>query len=205
MELPFIMGVTTNPTLISKALRKKEITWGEFENHIKKIGELVDGEIFVQVNHTDSKKMIEEGKKIHAILETKAVVKIPATAEGLKAIDELSAGEVRTAATAIFTGVQAYLAMLSGADYVIPYYSRVQKAANDGLDLVEDILDIIEAHEFDVNLLVASVKNNFDILEIVRAGAYAITLPADLIKDMITHHQTEAAETAFNQSLIIKD
>ncbi|MCE1248710.1 MAG: fructose-6-phosphate aldolase [Firmicutes bacterium] len=204
IELPFVEGVTTNPTLIAKALGRDTITWAEFEAHIKQIGELVDGDIFVQTNHKDAKGMVEDGKKIHAVLGTKAVIKIPATSEGLKAISELADNDIRTAATAVFTGVQAYLAMLSGADFVIPYYSRVQKAANDGLDLVEDILDIIESQEMESQLLVASIKNNFDVLEIIRAGAHAITIPADIIKELLAHHQTEDAQAAFNKSLTVK-
>lgn len=203
VDFPFIFGVTTNPTLISKALGKKEITRKDLEEHIKKIADLCDGEIFVQTTASKADKMVEEAKGIHKILGDRGIVKIPLTGEGLKAIDILSDEKIRTAATAVFTPVQAYLAMLSGADFVIPYYSRLQKRAQDGLDIVEDILDIIENQELEGQLLVASVKNAFDVLEIVRAGADCVTLPGDLISELMLHQQTDEAVKDFDKSLKI--
>lgn len=205
IQYPFVEGVTTNPSLIAKALgvtpENPKIKRERFENHIREIAKLVKGSIFVQTNHSEEKMIVEEAKRIHEILGDRGIIKIPVSLEGMKAIKTLSTINIPTAATAVFNGVQGYIAMLSGAQFVIPYYSRLQKEAQDGLNIVEDLLDIIEANDFDCGILVASVKSGFDVLEIVRAGADAITLPADLLKELIVHHQTTLAIQNFEKAL----
>ena len=202
---PFVEGVTTNPALIAKALGKERITAEEFEEHIKKIKELVKGEIFVQTNFSESVKIIEEGKRISKILGNQAVIKIPVSLEGFKAMQKLSSQGIKTAATAVFTAVQGYLAVLSGAEYVIPYYSRLQRGGQDGLDIVEDLMDIFESNDFDAKLLLASVKTPFDVLEIVRAGADGVTLPKCTIDELIFHHQTKEAVEQFDKALKVDE
>jgi len=206
IKYPFIDGVTTNPALLAKTLDKTEITRDEFEEHIKKIGEIVEGDIFVQTNCDNSGQIVEESKKIHDILGDRCVIKIPPTFEGLKAIYDLSPEGIRTAATAVFTGVQGYAAILSGVDYVVPYYSRLMKTTQDGLNVIEDILDIIEVNEFDAQLLVASLKTTFDVLEVIRVGVDAITISASLIDELYKNSQTNEAVKLFERSLkVIKD
>ena len=200
---PFVEGVTTNPALIAKALGKGEITHDEFEKHIKKIGKHIKGDIFVQTNFAETDKIVTEAKKIKEILGDRAVIKIPISMEGFKAMEKLEKEKIRTAATAVFTAVQGYLAILSGAEFVIPYYSRLQKGSQDGLNIVEDLMDIFEAHDLDTKLLVASVKTPFDVLEIIRAGADAVTLPKDTIDQLLFHHQTKEAVEQFDKALKI--
>lgn len=201
MDYPFIDGVTTNPALLAKTLDKSEITRDEFEEHIKKISDIVEGDIFVQTNCSKAEQIVEESRKIHEILGDKCVIKIPPTFEGLKAIYDLSLMNIRTATTAVFTGVQGYAAILSGTDYVVPYYSRLMRTTQDGLNVIEDILEIIEVNEFESQLLVASLKTTFDVLEVIRAGVDAITIPASLIDELYKNSQTNEAMKLFEKSL----
>ncbi|MCD4783691.1 MAG: fructose-6-phosphate aldolase [Candidatus Eremiobacteraeota bacterium] len=201
INYPFISGVTTNPALLAKALDKSNITIYEFEEHIKKIGDIVEGDIFVQTNRSKAEQIVKESRKIYEILGDKCVVKILPTFEGLKAMYDLSFKDIRTAATAVFTGVQGYTAILSGADYVVPYYSRLMRTTQDGFNIIEDILDIIEVNKFDNQLLVASLKTTSDVLEVIRAGANAITIPASLIDELYENPQTNEAVKLFKKSL----
>ena len=74
-----ICGVTTNPSLIAKEGRN-------FNEVIKEITEIVDGPVSGEVKATTEKAedMVAEGREIAAI-HPNMVVKIPMTAEGLKA------------------------------------------------------------------------------------------------------------------------
>ncbi len=78
-DMGVICGVTTNPSLIAKEGR-------DFREVIAEIAGIVDGPISgeVKATSTDAETMIAEGREIAAI-HPNMVVKIPMTAQGLKA------------------------------------------------------------------------------------------------------------------------
>jgi transaldolase len=200
---PFVTGITTNPTLIAKAVGSTSISQEHLTEHLRKIKELFEGQIFIQTNYPDSKSMVEEARQLHQLLGEKLVVKVPVTLPGLQAIDVLTNEGIRTAATAVFTGVQAYIAMGCGAEYVVPYYSRIAHSMQDGLDVIEDILDIIDNSGYDCQVLVASLKNPFDVLQVLRVGAHAVTLPMDLLASLLVNSFTQDAVQEFQHALKI--
>lgn len=84
-DMGIIAGVTTNPSLIAKEGR-------DYAETLKEIATIVDGPISgeVKATTTDAEDMIAEGRAIYALDPKHMVVKIPMTAEGLKAIKVLS-------------------------------------------------------------------------------------------------------------------
>ena len=127
-----ICGVTTNPSLIAKEGRN-------FNEVIKEITEIVDGPISGEVKATTEKAedMVAEGREIAAI-HPNMVVKIPMTAEGLKAVKILSAEGIKTNVTLVFTANQALLAARAGASYVSPFLGRLDDISTDGTELIRD-------------------------------------------------------------------
>ncbi|MGL6218018.1 MAG: transaldolase family protein, partial [Lacrimispora sphenoides] len=111
-EMGIICGVTTNPSLIAKEGR-------DFKQVIGEIASIVDGPISgeVKATTTDAEGMIKEGREIAAI-HPNMVVKIPMTAEGLKAVKVLNAENIPTNVTLVFSAAQALLAARAGAAYV---------------------------------------------------------------------------------------
>lgn len=202
---PFLAGVTTNPKLIAKALSSHSVAREHFLEHIKRIKQAFEGELFVQTNYSATEKIVEEGKEIHQVVGDRLVFKIPISLPGLQAMKELSEDGIRTASTSIFTAMQGYLSMESGASYVIPYYSRIMNAMGDGLEVIEDMLDFIDNGGYDCQVLVASMKTPFDVLEVIRAGAQAVTLPPPLLASLIPNPHTISAATEFEMALKIVD
>ncbi len=200
---PFLAGVTTNPKLIARVVGSPSIAQEHFMEYLKKIHKAITGDLFVQTNHNISKHMVNEALCLKELIGEQLVVKIPATLPGFQAIHELHNKNIRTAATAVFTGVQAYTAILCGADYVIPYYSRITSSMKDGLEVIEDILTIVENGGFECQVLVASLKSPYDVLEVLRVGVHAITLPADLLAAILSNSQTMTAVNEFMNSLSI--
>ena len=133
-EMGVICGVTTNPSLVAKEGR-------DFNEVIKEITEIVDGPISGEVVSEDSEGMIKEGREIAAIHKN-MIVKIPMTAEGLKATKVLSSEGIKTNVTLIFSATQALLAANAGATYVSPFLGRVDDISMIGMDLVRDISEI---------------------------------------------------------------
>lgn len=190
-EMGVICGVTTNPSLIAKEGR-------DFNEVIKEITGIVDGPISGEVISEDAKGMIEEGRKIAAIHKN-MIVKIPMTAEGLKATKVLANEGIKTNVTLIFSVNQALLAANAGATYVSPFLGRVDDISMNGIDLVRNIAEIFRVHNISTEIIAASVRNPLHVIEAARAGADIATVPYNLVQQMIKHPLTDQGLEKFKK------
>ncbi|MEO2601758.1 fructose-6-phosphate aldolase [Clostridium butyricum] len=182
-EMGVICGVTTNPSLVAKEGR-------DFNEVIKEITEIVDGPISGEVVSEDAEGMIKEGREIVAIHKN-MIVKIPMTAEGLKATKVLSKEGIKTNVTLIFSATQALLAANAGATYVSPFLGRVDDISMVGMDLVSDIAEIFEIHGIETEIIAASVRNPIHVIDAAKAGADIATIPYELVMQMLKHPLTD--------------
>ena len=180
-DMGVICGVTTNPSLIAKEGR-------DFNEVIKEITSIVDGPISgeVKATTTDAEGMIAEGREI-AKIHPNMVVKIPMTAEGLKAVKVLSTEGVKTNVTLIFTANQALLAARAGASYVSPFLGRLDDISVVGAELVEEIVEMFAVSGIETQVIAASIRNPIHVTECALAGADIATVPYKVIEQM-THH-----------------
>lgn len=188
-EMGVICGVTTNPSLIAKEGR-------DFNEVIKEITSIVDGPISGEVVSEDASGMIKEGREI-ANIHKNMIVKIPMTAEGLKAVKVLSAEGIKTNVTLIFSVTQALLAANAGAAYVSPFLGRIDDISMCGMDLVRDIAEIFAIHGIETEIIAASVRNTIHVIEAAKAGADIATVPYKLVMQMIKHPLTDAGLEKF--------
>ena len=191
-DMGVICGVTTNPSLIAKEGR-------DYKTVLKEISGIVDGAISgeVKATTTDAEGMIKEGREIAAI-HPNMVVKIPMTAEGLKAIKVLHSERIKTNCTLIFTANQALLAARAGATYVSPFLGRLDDISTRGVDLIQEISDIFAvADDIDTQIICASVRNPMHITDCALAGADIATVPFKVIKQMIHHPLTDEGIVKF--------
>ena len=182
-EMGVICGVTTNPSLVAKEGR-------DFNEVIKEITEIVDGPISGEVISEDAQGMIKEGREIAAIHKN-MIVKIPMTAEGLKATKVLSKEGIKTNVTLIFSATQALLAANAGATYVSPFLGRIDDISMIGMDLVRDIAEIFAIHGIETEIIAASVRNPIHVIEAAKAGADISTIPFSLVMQMVKHPLTD--------------
>lgn len=190
-DMGIICGVTTNPSLIAKEGR-------DFHQVIQEIASIVDGPISGEVKATteDAEGMVKEGREIAAI-HPNMVVKIPMTAEGLKAVKILSAEGVKTNVTLIFTAAQALLAARAGATYVSPFLGRLDDISTPGIELIEDITEIFMVHNLDTQVIAASIRNPIHVIDCAKAGADIATVPYKVLMQMIDHPLTDAGIAKF--------
>ncbi|WP_195269282.1 fructose-6-phosphate aldolase [Eubacterium sp. 1001713B170207_170306_E7] len=184
-DMGVICGVTTNPSLIAKEGR-------DFNEVIAEIASIVDGPISgeVKATTTDAETMIAEGREI-AKIHKNMVVKIPMTAEGLKATKALSAEGIKVNVTLIFTAAQALLAARAGAAYVSPFLGRLDDISTPGVDLIETIAEIFDIQGIDAEIISASVRNPIHVIDCARAGADIATVPFSVIMQMTKHPLTD--------------
>lgn len=140
-EWGIVDGVTTNPSLIKKAVekRKKRGEKIDMESYIEEICGTVDGPVSLEVTAIKYEGMVEEAKtlynKFNPVNPGNVVIKIPVSPsieenderlfDGIKAIKDLTDVGIPTNATLVMTPEQALLAMKAGASYVSPFVGRV--------------------------------------------------------------------------------
>lgn len=190
-DMGVICGVTTNPSLIAKEGR-------DFNEVIKEIAGIVDGAISgeVKATTTDAENMIKEGREIAAI-HPNMVVKIPMTAEGLKAIKVLTAEGIKTNCTLIFTANQALLAARAGATYVSPFLGRLDDISTRGVDLIQEIAEMFGVAGIETQIIAASVRNPIHVTDCALAGADIATVPYKVIMQMVKHPLTDSGIEKF--------
>ena len=182
-------GVTTNPTLIA---REK----GDFEDIIKEICKIVDGPISAEVISLDTEGMLKEARHL-ASIHKNIVVKIPMTIDGIKATRQLSEEGIKTNVTLIFSPLQALMAAKAGATYVSPFIGRLDDISNEGILLVEQIVDIFNNYAFDTEVIVASVRNPLHVLDAALMGADIATIPFKVLSKFASHPLTDKGIKAF--------
>jgi len=184
-DMGVICGVTTNPSLIAKEGR-------DFNEVIKEITSIVDGPISGEVKATTTKAedMIAEGREI-AKIHKNMVVKIPMTAEGLKAVKVLASEGIKTNVTLVFSVNQALLAARAGATYVSPFVGRLDDINMTGVDLIKDIAKIFKIYDLKTEIIAASIRNTIHVTDCALAGADIATVPYAVIEKMINHPLTD--------------
>lgn len=190
-DMGVICGVTTNPSLIAKEGR-------EFNEVINEITSIVDGPISGEVICSDAEGMIREGREI-AKIHKNMIVKIPMTAEGLKATKKLTAEGIKTNVTLIFSAGQALLAARAGATYVSPFLGRLDDIATNSMQLIEDISEIFQFHGIETEIIAASVRSSLHVVAVAKAGADIATVPYPVIMQMIKHPLTDIGIEKFTK------
>ncbi|MFP4446615.1 MAG: fructose-6-phosphate aldolase [Desulfosudaceae bacterium] len=182
-------GVTTNPSLIAKEE-------GDFETIIKQICEVVDGPISAEVISLDTEGMVSEAREL-AKIHANIVIKIPMTVDGLKAVSTLAGENIRTNVTLVFSPLQALMAAKAGAAYVSPFVGRLDDLSSDGMELVEQIVEIYSNYAFDTEVIVASIRNPLHVLESALIGADIATIPFKVLDKLAAHPMTDKGIQAF--------
>ncbi len=188
-DMGVICGVTTNPSLIAKEGR-------DFVEVVKEITTIVDGPISAEVISLECDGMVKEAMEL-AKIHRNIIIKIPMTAEGLKAVKILTAEGIKTNVTLIFSAAQALLAARAGATYVSPFLGRLDDIGTVGMNLIEEIADIFNIHDIPTEIIAASIRNPIHVIDAARAGCDIATVPFSVIKQMLKHPLTDSGIERF--------
>ena len=188
-EMGFIAGVTTNPSLIVKEKR-------DLHEVIQQIADLVEGPVSAEVIATTAPEMVKEAHELIKLGDN-VVIKVPMTAEGLKAVTILSKEGIKTNVTLIFSANQALLAARAGATYVSPFVGRVDDISMDGIQLIEDIAEIFMVHNIATEIIAASVRTPMHMTQCAKAGAHIATVPFNVLQQSLKHPLTDAGLARF--------
>jgi len=189
-DLGVLDGVTTNPSLCFKVGVK------DFEGHIAKICDIVDGDVSAEVISTTYEEIIEEGRRIASIADN-VVVKVPLIKDGIMAIKTFSDEGIKTNCTLCFSATQALVAAKAGATYISPFIGRIDDISNEGMNIIADIVQIYQNYGYGTEILAASIRHPMHVLEAARLGADVATMPLKVIDQLMKHPLTDVGLEAF--------
>ncbi len=187
-----IKGVTTNPSILANAGIGVTQALSELAEIIE------DARFHVQVISQTVDEIVDEAIEIDK-LPFDMVVKIPATEVGLAAIKIVKKCGIKVLATAIYSSQQGFLAALCGADYLAPYVNRMDTMGGDGIAVVAALQQLITIHDLNCKVLPASFKNTLQVMDVMKLGVGAITIPVDVAIQMISHPAVNPAVEKFDQ------
>lgn len=183
-----VAGVTTNPSLYAKIGGKL----ADFENHIARICEIVDGPVSAETTAMTRDQIVADGRRLAAIAPN-VVVKIPVMAEGLAATKQLASEGIAVNMTLVFSAPQAIMAARAGARYISPFVGRFDDIAEDGLNQLNDIVCCVNNYDFghEVEIIAASVRSPHHVTQAALMGADIATVPFGALKKCIEHPLTD--------------
>lgn len=182
-------GVTTNPSLVAQAGRKRE-------DVIAEIAALVPGSISAEVLSTTTAEMLVEGLAL-AKIHPNVTVKLPMIKAAMPVVKALSAQGITTNVTLVFTVQQALLAAKAGATYISPFVGRLDDIGHDGMGVVSDILHVLSNYNFPTQVLVASVRHMQHVKQAAELGAHVATIPYKVFEQLFQHPLTTSGLEKF--------
>ena len=184
-----ISGVTTNPTLVAREGR-------DFHSILEEICGLVDGPISAEVISLNLEGMLKEARELAGV-NPNIVIKIPVTPVGLQATSTLAGEGIRVNVTLVFSALQALLAARAGAAFVSPFIGRIDDTGQDGMEVLDDIMEIFCNYDFDTRVIAASIRHTRHVLEAARLGADIATVPFTVLGQMFRHPLTDQGIAKF--------
>ncbi|MCH9614019.1 MAG: putative transaldolase [Chlamydiia bacterium] len=178
-DLGLISGVTTNPSILSKA--------EDVPLMLRRLLEVQQGLVAAQVTGSKAEQMVEEGLKISGVSE-RMVVKVPINQEGLKAIKELRQKGVPIMGTAVISSHQAVLASQHDLAYLAPYFSHIG-TPNFAWSKIDQMQKILENTGCGTKILMASLREVEELVQAAALGIPSVTITAAMYKDLTEHQE----------------
>ena len=190
LDWGMVDGITTNPSLIAKSGQP-------YLGTVKKIAELVaprpvSGEVLA----TETAGMLAEAEILSG-LAPNVVIKVPLTPDGLRAVGTLTERGIQTNVTLCFSANQALLAAKAGATYISPFVGRLDDAGHDGMEVIEDVVQVYANYGFETEVLVASVRSPTHVHRAALIGAEVATIPFSTLSRLYRHPLTDLGLEAF--------
>lgn len=189
-SLGILDGVTTNPSLMAKEGIK------DVNAHYAAICKLVEGPVSAEVISTEYSGMLKEAEQLLKIADNIAI-KLPLTKDGLKACKSLSDNGTMVNVTLCFSPAQALLAAKAGASFISPFVGRLDDISHNGMDLIEQIVQIYDNYDYETEVLVASIRHPLHIVEAGLIGADVSTMPFKVFEQLVQHPLTDIGLAKF--------
>lgn len=192
-----LAGVTTNPSILLAARERGQNL--SPQGVLDALLSSLDGSIFMQPGAGDEEEMHAEALAYIQVAPNRVIPKIPMTHIGLRVARRLKRQQQRIAFTAVTSVAQAYSAAMAEADFIIPYYGRLERSGIDASERISEMADLLHNTHSTTRILVASIKSPEDAATALLAGAHDLTVTPSVLMEMVTDPLTEEAVDRFTQ------
>ena len=192
-----LAGATTNPTILLMARERGQNL--RPQGVLSELLRSIDGIIFMQPGATEDEEMYAEALAYIQAAPDRVIPKIPMNSSGMRVARRLKHEQHRLAFTAVTTVAQAYSAAMIQADFVIPYYNRLERAGVDASERIAEMFELFHNQQLPTRILAASIKSPGDAVSALAAGAHDITAAPQVLLDMVSDPQTDEAIEKFTQ------
>lgn len=188
-------GITSNPSILKTEGKI------DFFAHLREIRSIIGIEktLHVQVIAERADEMLNEADAILKHIDERVYIKIPTTEDGLKAMMALKARGVGVTATAIYTKIQGFAAIMAGADFIAPYCNRMENLDVDYEESIEAFRLMIDENQSDCKILAASFKNIAQMNRAFLAGAHTATVQPAMLHSCFQMAAVEKAVADFKK------
>ncbi len=192
-----LAGVTTNPTILLAARERGQdlSPQGVLDALLRNVA----GTIFMQPGASGEEEMYAEALVYIQAAPGRVIPKIPMTHTGMRVARRLKEQQQRITFTAVTSVAQAYSAAMVGAEFIIPYYGRLERSGIDASERIAEMADLLHNAHLPTRILAASIKSPEDATRALLAGAHDLTVAPQVLMDMITDPLTEEAIERFTQ------
>ncbi|HEV2655949.1 MAG TPA: transaldolase family protein [Ktedonobacteraceae bacterium] len=192
-----LAGVTMNPTILLAARER-----GQRLDPLSLLRELVQsvgGTIFMQPGATREEEMLKEALAYIEVAPGRVIPKIPMTQTGMRVALRLRLLKHSVAFTAVCSVAQAYSGAMAQADFVIPYFNRMERAGVDASERIAQMAELLHSQQLPTRILAASIKTRVEAATALLAGAHDLTMTPAVLLDMVVDQQSERAVEQFSQ------
>ncbi len=194
VKLGLAGAVVTNPTVISQ--------WSSgtraLEDVVAEACDATGLPLYVQLYGPDKRSFIRELRHLKEISKL-IVPKLPATMEGLAATRDLASEGETVLVTAVCSIQQAFLAAVAGAEFICPYFARLNDAGQEAATLIQDSRNLYEGNGFATEIIPASIRSIQDLSASLFAGAHGAILPVKVFYDAFENELTKSSLATFEQ------
>jgi TalC/MipB family fructose-6-phosphate aldolase len=176
-RLGILHGVTTNPSIAAHS-------GVALDDLLQTLLKAQSGPVTAQVVASKADEMVRQGEALAAV-SSRIIVKIPALREGLQAMYILSQKKIPVMATAVFDPSQTLLAARAGAQYIVPYFSHICEADQDGINELRAMVQLLQRYHFSSKILAASLQSTEQVKECCALGVDAVTLNEKLFEEYL--------------------
>jgi transaldolase len=199
--LPFITGLTTNPSLVAKHIRPDE---SYLEFLVRLLSNLKNNNLHVSIELLtyDVDAGVAQAERINEELEDidNIFFKVPLLTKTTSLIAALSKRGLFVNATAVITPSQAFIARESGARAISFFYRRACDFYGSTKEALENVRNAFDLFDGDINTICGSIRTPQDVVDCWSNGALAVTAPPKVIDQMFVHQKTDEAVSQFEEA-----
>lgn len=201
-SLGIVMGVTTNPLILAK--RTAELgpaSTIEVLQHLVSVVEAAPQaefvSVFAQLTAASESAMIDQAIYYQDNVGRRLGIKVPFSEVGLRVATRLRAKNFTVNITSLMTPTQAYLAALTGAQYVSLFMGRMSDMNVEPTGVIRDARQLLDEELLPAKIIVGSIRQPRDVMSALTAGAHIVTASPEILKKLLWNPGTQAVNAEF--------